>query len=112
MTDVDQAPPEGMTCSLCDQSWDDAHRSGIAHPAFHYLAQAPPEYVRRCLGRKKPCCEHFTGRSTTDGMAQAGTDEVQCCWCGERRDRPWHVKDVSLKGHGPHSTEPRKVYDD
>lgn len=58
--------------------------------------------TRPCINRRSgaPCCWHFTGKSTTDGLAEEGYDEQVCCFCGSSRDRKWYVVRESPKGHG------------
>lgn len=55
-------------------------------------------------------CWHSDGASWSTGFG--GGETVRCCRCGLVSSRGFRLKDVPLKGHGPHVTQQKPVYED
>lgn len=57
-------------------------------------------------------CWHAHGTLITDGLAQTGTVDCQCCQCGLVAPLRWHTQTRRLKGHGPFATYTTMVYEE
>lgn len=57
-------------------------------------------------------CWHVHGTMITDGIAQKGTTECQCCHCGRVEAIVWRIKERRLRGHGAFAKFSMMVYDE